>query len=191
MKMRSRHYVLLILVLLFAAIVACSLPAATGTSSTPTLGEQLLTPALVPAATTTVAPMVGEQRLTPAPAPAATATVAPTASASTMLTDLLRRVVKQEIVLLTPTQAAGRHPKFEWQPVAEAVRYSVVVLADGKPYWAWEGSETLVYLGGGHKPPPADRIGPMLIRPMEWYVTAFDAQGKIIAYSKRLSLIHI
>jgi len=185
MKMRSRHYVLLILVLLFAAIVACSLPAATGTSSTPTLGEQLLTPALVPAATTTVAPMVGEQRLTPAPAPAATATVAPTASASTMLTDLLRRVVKQEIVLLTPTQAAGRHPKFEWQPVAEAVRYSVVVRADGKPYWAWEGSETLVYLGGAHKPPPADRICPMLIRPMEWYVTAFDAQGKIIAYSKR------
>ena len=179
--MCSGHRVLFILVLLFASIVACSLPAAIGTSPTLTVGEQRLTPA----ATATVAPTVGEQRLTPAPAPAATATVAPTAPASTMLTDLLRRVVKQEIVLLTPTQAAGRHPKFEWQPVAEAVRYSVVVLADGKPYWAWEGSETLVYLGGGHKPPPADRIGPMLIRPMEWYVTAFDAQGKIIAYSKR------
>ncbi len=72
------------------------------------------------------------------------------------------------------------------QMLDDATRYTLLLLeTDGKPYWAWEGAETSVYLGGGSEPPPEDSAGPILLRPMQWYVLAFDADGKIIAYSEK------
>lgn len=89
------------------------------------------------------------------------------------------------ITLLTPQEGVGTHPKFEWQPAPGAARYTLLLTtADNQPYWAWEGSETFVYLGGDSKPPPEDSPGPILLRPMQWQVLAFDAEGKLIGYSE-------
>lgn len=120
--------------------------------------------------------------------PAATSAPQPTPTASLPPPDrrpLFERVGAVPITLLTPEEGVGQHPKFEWQPVQGATRYVLLLITtDDKPYWAWEGTETAVYLGGGSEPPPADSIGPILLRPMKWYVLALDANGKLIGYSE-------
>ncbi len=48
-------------------------------------------------------------------------------------------------------------PVFGWQAPAAAARYQVVVLdAAHRPYWAWQGAEVAVRVGGG-APPHARR----------------------------------
>lgn len=90
-----------------------------------------------------------------------------------------------EIVLLTPAEGVGLKPGFEWQTVNGAVRYALLVYhPNGQPYWAWEGSGTSVYLGGGDsQAPPEDSAGPILLDGMSWGVMAFDAADLLIASS--------
>ena len=47
------------------------------------------------------------------------------------------------------------------------------------------GAETAVSLGGGGQPPPEDGVGPILLRPMQRRLLAFDGEGKIIGSSER------
>jgi hypothetical protein len=90
----------------------------------------------------------------------------------------------ESIELLTLASGVGPKPRFEWMPVQDAVRYSLLVqFADGEPYWAWGGSETSVYLGGAHSSPPPNASGPLLQPGMAWSVIAFDAEHNVIATS--------
>lgn len=89
-----------------------------------------------------------------------------------------------EIVLTTPSEGVGQRPLFEWQPVDGTIRYALVVYnAKGKAYWAWEGKETSVYLGGGQTRPPDESVGPVLQEGMSWSVMAFGADERLIATS--------
>jgi hypothetical protein len=85
----------------------------------------------------------------------------------------------------TPTENVGAFPLFQWEAVPDAVHYMLVVkTAEGRPYWAWEGVETSVYLGGGDTPPPEDSLGPRLFEPlMTWTVFAFAADDTLIGSS--------
>jgi hypothetical protein len=164
--MRQYKTHLLFIVIALAATLGCNLPSLAGQQ-----------PAIAtPASPQTAAPAAHS------PAPPASPTSAPTPN----LSRLLERIGAARIALLTPTEGVGAHPRFEWQPVPGAARYTLLLLdAEGRPYWAWEGAETAVYLGGGSQPPPEDSAGPILLRPMQWYVLAFDAEGKIIGYSEK------
>jgi hypothetical protein len=87
------------------------------------------------------------------------------------------------IVQLTPTEGVGLHPLFEWEAVPGAVLYSLTLhTADDRPYWAWEGTETSIYLGGAVQLAD-DSVGPRLYEPMTWTVFAFDADGMIVGSS--------
>lgn len=89
------------------------------------------------------------------------------------------------ITLLTAVDGAGAKPLFKWEPVTGAVRYQLIVYdADKTPYWAWEGTESQIYLGGSDQQPPADSEGPVLDGPATWVVFAFDAKGKLIGSSQ-------
>ncbi len=89
------------------------------------------------------------------------------------------------IELTGPTvSGAGEVPTFEWQAVAGAARYRLVVLdGDGEPLWAWNGSETRVNLGGLPVERPADISGPVITPGSSWSVVAFDADGTPLAVS--------
>ncbi|MFT7607766.1 MAG: hypothetical protein ACI9MX_000822 [Candidatus Aldehydirespiratoraceae bacterium] len=75
----------------------------------------------------------------------------------------------------------GPRPLLSWAPVAEAQRYTLVVLGlNGDPYWAWSGVDTSVAMGGITDP---DVVGPWVHEPMTWTVAAIDATGLAIALS--------
>ena len=89
-----------------------------------------------------------------------------------------------EITLTTAESGVGSKPLFAWEPLPAAATYQLVVYdADGRAYWAWEGSATSVYLGGGDTPPPENSSGPMLGEGMSWAVLAFDDAGAPIGTS--------
>ncbi len=89
------------------------------------------------------------------------------------------------VQLKTDTKGVGPKPLFQWQAVPNAARYQLILNdASGTPYWAWDGTGTQVYLGGGESLPPADSAGPTLEAGSTWAVIAFDASGKVIASSE-------
>ena len=89
-----------------------------------------------------------------------------------------------QVSLLTDVQGGGEFPLFVWEPVSGADRYQLVVFDEtGEPYWAWEGIQTQVYMGGSENPPPADSSSPAVSMGYTWAVVAYDASGQILASS--------
>jgi hypothetical protein len=90
----------------------------------------------------------------------------------------------EEIALTTPQEGAGVKPQFAWEPLDGAVRYTVVLYtADRKPYWAWDGTATSIYLGGSDTAPRDDSAGPVLSAGMSWAAMAFDGDDRLIGSS--------
>lgn len=86
--------------------------------------------------------------------------------------------------LITNTQGVGEKPLFQWEAAPTASYYQLVVFDDGgKPYWAWEGKTTQIYLGGTVVQPPADSSGPIIAQGYSWTVVAFDIQDRMVAAS--------
>ena len=82
-----------------------------------------------------------------------------------------------------PEEGAGETPTFEWEPVGVATAYRLVVLdAEGRAVWAWEGPDTSVALGGVPDR-PAGTEGPVLTPGSAWSVAALDADGHVVAAS--------
>ncbi len=81
----------------------------------------------------------------------------------------------------TPTAGNGPTPTLAWSLVDGAANYTVLVAdPDGAAWWAWEGTETEVVLGG-----VADGPGALVTRPgTTWTVIAFDAAGSVLAASE-------
>lgn len=77
----------------------------------------------------------------------------------------------------------GQRPRFSWPAVSDAVEYSLVVQTlKGKPYWAWRGPETTVFLGGIDEP-SKDASGPILTKAAQWQVIAYAQDGHIVGAS--------
>ena len=86
----------------------------------------------------------------------------------------------------TASNGDGRSgPTLRWNPVDGAALYRlVIVAADGHPYWAWSGSETVVEVPDDEMP---ETVG-HAFEPMTWQVTAYDATGAPIAFSESHAL---
>jgi len=80
-------------------------------------------------------------------------------------------------------------PLLSWSAFDGAARYSVLVFdGDGAAYWAWEGADTQVHLGGGtDEPLPDGSEGPTTERAATWFVVAHDDGGEPVAASPELS----
>jgi hypothetical protein len=90
----------------------------------------------------------------------------------------------EEITLTTPQEGVGVKPQFAWEPLDGATWYTLVLYtADREPYWAWEGADTSIYLGGNDTPPSEDSAGPVLSADMSWAVMAFDGDDRLIGSS--------
>jgi hypothetical protein len=77
----------------------------------------------------------------------------------------------------------GERPRFSWPAVGDAAEYSLVVQTlKGKPYWAWRGAETTVFLGGIDEP-SKDASGPILTKEAQWQVIAYAPDGRIVGAS--------
>ena len=88
----------------------------------------------------------------------------------------------QHMTLLTPSEGGGERPLLSWQRVEGAEFYRVVLFNDqGIPYWAWQGEDTGIYVGGLTEPPPSNSIGPIVTLCMTWITTAYNAEGVPIA----------
>lgn len=89
------------------------------------------------------------------------------------------------IDLLTAPDDAGPWPTLSWQPVDDAVTYTVTVYAaSGTPYWTWRGGTAEVILGGfSQRPAAGSTMALRLHEPMTWDVLAHDAGGTIVAQS--------
>jgi hypothetical protein len=62
------------------------------------------------------------------------------------VTSPLADVAAMTITEITP----GDRPRFTWEPVDDAVEYSLVVADEGgRVIWAWRGTETSIDLGAG------------------------------------------
>jgi hypothetical protein len=85
-----------------------------------------------------------------------------------------------EVVLAEPE--AG--PVFSWEPVDGAATYRLVVLdGDGRAYWAWEGPDTTVALGGGTEAWPKGSGAPHAGEGYTWSVSALAADGTPVGIS--------
>lgn len=92
-----------------------------------------------------------------------------------------------EIEQLTPRSGGGHRPLLEWSPVEGAVDYELTFFdREGFLYWAWEGSETSVFLGGVEAPDGTP--GPAALEGMSWAVVALDESGTVIAQSRVRSI---
>ncbi len=81
-------------------------------------------------------------------------------------------------------QSSGR-PQLAWSAVEGVDHYGVYVNASsGQIYWAWQGYETSVALGGNI----GDAAGPSASEGMTWAVVAYDAALLPITVSNRISL---
>src|SRR5688572_30456268 len=79
---------------------------------------------------------------------------------------------------------AGDRPRFTWTAVDGAIEYTLVVQnLRGRPYWAWRGVETTVFLGGIDEP-SGDAPGPVLTKPAQWQVIAYAADGSIVGATR-------
>ena len=95
-----------------------------------------------------------------------------------------------ELLEVEPVDTSAPRPLFAWAAVNGAARYSLLVLGDdGAAYWAWEGAETQVHLGGGtDEPLPDDAEGPTVDHAASWFVVAHDEAGTPIAASAAVEL---
>jgi len=91
----------------------------------------------------------------------------------------------ESIHLFTEVQGVGDKPLFSWESISGAERYQLVVFDEnGEPYWAWEGTQSQVYMGGSESQPPADSSGPSVAADYHWAVVAYDANGQALASSE-------
>lgn len=91
--------------------------------------------------------------------------------------------------LLTDIAGAGAKPLFQWDAVPAADRYQVIVFDEsGDPYWAWEGTQTQIYMGGTQEQPPVDSSGPSIGWGYTWSVVAYGSDGKLLAASEVRSI---
>ena len=91
-------------------------------------------------------------------------------------------------VLGPPHEGAGDAPMFEWEPVAGAAAYDLVVLGPEGPIWAWRGPETEVWLGGLPFERPPGFWGPVITDGSCWSVVALDDADHAIAVSDFLAV---
>lgn len=91
-----------------------------------------------------------------------------------------------EVRLVGPAEhGAGSAPTFRWMAVPDATRYQLFVRdAQGRPIWAWEGTDTSVRLGGLSIDLPAGAPGPRLTPGATWLVLALGPDGKVRAISE-------
>ena len=93
------------------------------------------------------------------------------------------------IHLFTDVQGGGEKPLFAWESVSGADRYQLFVFDEaGEPYWAWEGTQTQVYLGGSDSQPPADSSGAAVGAGYHWAVVVYDSNGQVLASSELRSI---
>lgn len=86
---------------------------------------------------------------------------------------------------LTNTERVGMKPLLAWEAVREANRYHLIVFDEtGEPYWAWEGLQTQIYMGGTDSQPPDDSSGPSVDRGYTWVVVAYGSDEQIVAASE-------
>ena len=91
----------------------------------------------------------------------------------------------ERVNLLTDVQGGGEKPLLAWESIPGADRYQLIVFDEaGEPYWAWQGSQTQVYMGGSESQPPADSSGPAVGAGYRWAVVAYDAKEEIVASSE-------
>jgi hypothetical protein len=178
-----------LLLLLFALLILACRPLAPVAEDMPAATQ---TPAM--AETPAEVELIGPTVVEPPPMPDQEPTIVPgltTLPTEEPTTELIPEMLitlpgLAEIVLLTPTEGVGLKPRLEWEMVNGADRYALIIYhSNGQPYWAWEGSGTSVYLGGGDSetPPPENSAGPILVDGMTWGVMAFDTAGLLIASS--------
>ncbi len=87
------------------------------------------------------------------------------------------------VVRLTPTEGVGVRPTLGWEAVEGADSYFLVVKDEaGVPYWAWEGSESSIPLGGAEFPEDYGN-GPTIGPGYTWSVSAYAADGTFLAIS--------
>lgn len=84
--------------------------------------------------------------------------------------------------------AAGATPQFRWEQVETAEDYRLVVLGPDGPIWAWQGTETSVWLGGFTVEPPPGATSLAIVDDTCWSVVARDAEGSILAASALLPI---
>ena len=163
-----------------AVSLAVALTACSGGGEEPNAAEDQVSTTAAPSTT-------GE---TPTTEPG-TSTDAPTTSTQdpTVVPNLveLRGDLGVDVLVLEPTSEMGSHPTLSWQSADGAVSYWLVLRdADGRPYWAWTGSETSVRVGGGDSA-DANQTA-VLHEPMTWRVAAFDSSGSLVALSDTVSV---
>ena len=91
-----------------------------------------------------------------------------------------------DVKLLTAKQGGGIRPVLRWKPVPGATSYLLVVQdKQGRAYWSWQGTATEVPMGGGEKPSKPGSGGPRVAKGYRWIVSAFGADGELLAISKR------
>jgi hypothetical protein len=87
------------------------------------------------------------------------------------------------VIQLTATEGVGLRPTLAWEPVDGAAAYFLVVKdASGEAYWAWDGSETSVPLGGAEFPADFGN-GPTIGPGYSWSVSAYAVDGAFVAIS--------
>ncbi len=92
-----------------------------------------------------------------------------------------------KIPTLSPVVVDQLRPTLEWEPVAGAAEYSVVVLDEfGDPYWVWIGAESQVPIGGAESSDFG--IGPIIGVDYSWSVVAFGTDRTILAASGQLPI---
>jgi hypothetical protein len=114
--------------------------------------------------------------------PVDTATVAPT---ELPVEPFLAAPGMTRVKLLTDAEAVGRKPLFQWEAIPGADRYQLIVFDEaGDPYWAWEGTQTQIYMGGTQSQPPVDSSGPSIGSGYAWAIVAYSSDGKPLATSE-------
>jgi len=87
------------------------------------------------------------------------------------------------VIQLTPAEGVGVRPTLDWAAVDGAGSYFLVVKdEEGAAYWAWQGSETSIPLGGAEFPEDYGN-GPTIGPGYTWSVSAYAADGTFLAIS--------
>jgi hypothetical protein len=111
----------------------------------------------------------------------ATTTTATTTSIAPQSEPLL--IGAAPVIQLTATEGVGVRPTLGWEAVEDADSYFLVVKDDaGTAYWAWDGSETSIPLGGANFPEDFGN-GPTIGPGYTWSVSAYSADGTFLAIS--------
>ncbi len=123
-------------------------------------------------------------------APTTTTTPATSTSARSASSSVreMRADLGIESIVLQPAEEGGPHPTLEWDPVAGAATYWLVLRDDsGDIYWAWTGADSRVRVGGGESPELNQTAA--LFEPMTWAVAAFDGSGNLVALSGEATVL--